>query len=111
MMRRGGDRGDENPDPEAELDHRRGLERERRRRGSKVVALLAIVVLFVVFVTQNSQDVPIKLLFFDASVPLIWTMLGCAVLGGIVGFALGRPGRRLRSHRRHDRKGPERGER
>ncbi|HEV3474216.1 MAG TPA: LapA family protein [Actinomycetota bacterium] len=68
--------------------------RDRRRGIVKVVVGLVLVVLFVVFVTQNANEVEVNLVFVEASIPLIWVFLGCALIGGIVALLLGRPGRR-----------------
>ena len=68
----------------------------RGRRGStvKIVVGLAVLVLFVVFVTQNSREVDVNLVFVTARIRLIWVFLGCALIGGAVALLLGRPGRR-----------------
>ena len=76
------DRGDKSLDD---------LKRLRRNRATRVVVILAVLILLIVFVLRNSQPVPIDFLVTTRSPRLIWIMLGCAVLGGIVGFALGRP--------------------
>lgn len=55
---------------------------------------LAVLVLFVVFVTQNSREVDVNLVFVTARIRLIWVFLGCALIGGVVALLLGRPGRR-----------------
>jgi uncharacterized integral membrane protein len=60
----------------------------------KIVVGLVLLVLFVVFVTQNAREVEVNLVFVNASIPLIWVFLGCALIGGLVALLLGRPGRR-----------------
>jgi uncharacterized integral membrane protein len=123
-MRRGDDPG---PEPDGDdlsgeatredRNHLDALSRARRRRAGRLVLLLVVVLILVVFIIQNSQRVPIDFVFFDRQARLIWIMLACAVLGGIVGFLVGRPGRRFRFHSeregkdREERKrdGPERG--
>jgi uncharacterized integral membrane protein len=91
-----------------EREHRHELLRERRRRGGKTIAALAIVVVLILFVLDNARSVAVSFLVFDGRTPLIWVMVACAVLGGIVGFLLGRPGRTFRFHRGDDRHAKER---
>jgi uncharacterized integral membrane protein len=68
----------------------------RRDTGTvmKLIVALALVILFIVFVAGNSQEVPVNLVFTTASIRLIWVFVGCALIGAIVGYLLGRPGRR-----------------
>jgi uncharacterized integral membrane protein len=63
---------------------------------------LAIVVLLVVFIVANSQSVAVDFVFFNRRPRLIWVMFSCAVLGGIVGYLIGRPGRQVRLRRRKE---------
>ena len=44
--------------------------------------------------------------FVEGKPRLIWVMLVCALLGGIIGFAVGRPGKELRRKPKQD---PRRG--
>jgi len=78
-----------------------------RRRLVEAVALLLLVVILVAFVVENSARVKINFVFFSREVRPIWLMLTCAVLGAVVGFLLGRPGRQLR--RRQDADAKEQG--
>ena len=71
------------------------IDRARRRRAAQLVSILVIVAILVVFIVRNSQRVPIDFVFFERRSRLIWIMLACAVLGGIVGFIAGRPGKQL----------------
>lgn len=66
----------------------------RRSSTVKIVVGLAVLVLFVVFVTQNAREVEVNLVFVTARIRLIWVFVGCALIGGIVAVLLGRPGRR-----------------
>ena len=60
----------------------------------KVLVGLILAILFIVFVAQNSKPVTVNFVFGDARVRLIWVFVACALIGGIVAFLLGRPGRR-----------------
>jgi len=90
------------PDEE-ERDHARRIQRDRRARLATALSVLTLVVLFVVFISQNIDERPtIDFLLFHFQVSVIWIFLVVAILGGVVGYLLGRPSRRLRLH---DRKG------
>ena len=73
---------------------------ERRRTRSFDGHLLDLIVLFVVFIVQNSKRTPIDYVFFHRQTRLIWIMLSCGVLGGIVGYLVGRPGKQVRIRRK-----------
>jgi uncharacterized integral membrane protein len=66
---------------------------------AKVVIALVLIVLFLVFVMQNSDPVPVKFLFLDAQIPLFWVYVGCAAIGGAVTWLLGHS--RRRTNRRY----------
>jgi uncharacterized integral membrane protein len=83
-------------------DHLQRLQRARQARGVKVIIALAVLVILIVFIVSNSQRVEVNFVFVDRNIRLIWVMLACAILGGIVGFVLGRPGRQFRFHREED---------
>lgn len=85
--------------PEDRL-HLRELQKERRSRVVKALAALVLAVLLIIFIIANSQPEPVSFVFFEREVPLIWVMFGCAVLGGLVGFLIGKPGKQVRLHRR-----------
>ncbi|MGH2693005.1 MAG: LapA family protein [Actinomycetota bacterium] len=70
---------------------------ERKRRNGLVIRLvmgLILLVLFVIFVSLNSESVPVHFVFFETRTPLVWVFLICALVGGLVAFLLGRSGRR-----------------
>lgn len=70
---------------------------DRKRRNALVVRLvlgLILLVLFVIFVSLNSESVPVHFVFFETRTPLVWVFLICALVGGLVAFLLGRSGRR-----------------
>jgi uncharacterized integral membrane protein len=86
----------------ADAEHLRELQKERQARVTKAIIALALAVILVVFIIQNSQRVEAHFVFFTHEARLIWVMFACAVLGGILGFLLGRPGKQVRLHRRKD---------
>jgi uncharacterized integral membrane protein len=70
---------------------------------AKLLIVLALLVIVIIFVIANSQGVEVDFVFATRHPPLIWVMLGSAFLGGIIGYAVGRPGKELR--RLRDRRG------
>ena len=82
-----------------DLAHLRDLRLDRQRRVVKVVVGLAIVVILMIFIIANAHPVKVSFVFVTRMPPLIWVMLACTVLGGIVGYLIGRPGRQVRLHR------------
>jgi uncharacterized integral membrane protein len=93
-VRREGDQGDVTGDDPV-LEHQRQLQRTRHNRVAKLVVALFIVIVFIVFIIQNSDRTPIDYVFFTRETRLIWIMLTCGVLGGIVGYLVGRPGKQI----------------
>lgn len=91
-------------DAEQDQQHLRVIAAERRRRAIKLGALATLVVLFAIFVVQNSQPAPVDFIFVQSSPRLIWIMIVCALVGGVVGYVLGRPGKTMRFHRKSDRR-------
>jgi uncharacterized integral membrane protein len=81
-------------------EHLRALQRERRSRVVKAIIAISIVVILIVFIISNSQAVPVDFVFFTRRPALIWVMVACAIMGGIVGYLIGRPGKQIRFHRR-----------
>ena len=80
---------------QAEQEHQRAQDRARRGRFVKVLIALVLIVLFIVFVTSNAKETKVSFVFFKSDIALIWVMFGCAVVGGIVGYLIGKPGRQL----------------
>lgn len=78
--------------------------RETRRRVVQFGSLLALVVVLVAFVVENSQRVEIHFVFFTKDVRPIWLMLTCAILGGVVGYLLGKPGKQVGRPGKHENK-------
>jgi len=82
-----------------EYQRLRELEKARQARVAKAVIAIGIVVILLIFIVSNSQGVTVHYVFFTGRPPLIWVMFACAVLGGIVGYLVGRPGRQIRIRR------------
>ncbi len=83
-------------------DHLQRLRRARQARVAKLLVALFLIVVFIVFIIGNSDRAKVDFVFVESRVRLIWVMLACAIVGGIVGFVLGRPGRQVRFHRKDD---------
>lgn len=88
-----------------EMDH---VLRRRRRRAIRGVAVLALIVLVVAFVVQNSQLVTVHFWFFTHKARLIWVVISCLVAGIVLGYLLGVPERRKMRKRRKAEKAARR---
>ena len=77
------------PEPERSLAE---VTKARRRRTFKAVAALVVFIVLVLFIVANSQPVEVNFLVGTFHPRLIWVMVTCAVLGGVLGYLLGRPG-------------------
>ena len=64
--------------------------RAHQRRSTRFYVYVAIVVLTLIFIFQNSQEVKVKFFFSTTHIPLIFALLLAAVLGFIIGLALPR---------------------
>lgn len=109
-MRREGDQtpGPMDPEVQHDRDHLHELQRVRQRRVAKLLVALFISIVLIVFIIRNSERVPIHYVFFTANNRLIWVMLACAILGGVVGYLIGRPGKQVRlRHRKDQEQDPE----
>jgi uncharacterized integral membrane protein len=71
------------------------LRRARQARVAKVLVALGIIAILIIFVISNSQQVPVDFVFLTRHPRLIWVMFACAVLGGIAGYLIGKPGRQI----------------
>ena len=89
-----------------EMDH---VLRRRRRRALRGLLYMALVVLVVAFVIQNSQLVTVHFWFFTHKAHLIWVVLACLAAGTVLGYALGVPERRARRRRKKAEKAARRG--
>ena len=82
--------------------HRVDLRKARQAKVAKVLVLLAVVVVFIIFVLQNADPVAVDFIFATGRPRMIWVIVACTVLGGVVGYLIGRPKRRIRFHSRGD---------
>jgi uncharacterized integral membrane protein len=97
--------GQTDAERKADGEHLRDLQRARQARVAKVIVALAIAVILIIFIVSNSQPVKVNFVFFTRRPGLIWIMFTCAVLGGILGYLIGRPGRQVRLHRKREDQG------
>lgn len=72
-------------------EHMREIDKARRSRVVKLVVALGLAILFVAFVISNSHDVPVDYVFTEVESRLIWVFLVCGLVGGLIGYLLGRP--------------------
>jgi uncharacterized integral membrane protein len=86
----------------ADAEHSRQLQRQRQARVAKVLVGLFILGILIAFIVSNGQSVKVNYVFATRRPPLIWVMFACAVLGGILGYLVGRPGKQVRFHRRKE---------
>ena len=92
------------PPDQSPMEHEHQL---RQARVAKFLVALFLVVIFIVFIVQNSKRTTIDYVFFHRYTRLIWIMLACGILGGIVGFLLGRPGKQVRLRRKKKDENPK----
>lgn len=69
------------------------------RRGAKAIVAALVLVLLIVFVIRNSQRVSVDFILTKGHFRLIWVIVICSILGGIAGYALGRPPKKSRGGR------------
>ena len=60
----------------------------------RTVAILALLVLFLIVIVQNTEVVSVRLLFWDLAMSRIILLALSLAVGVIVGFLLGRPWQR-----------------
>ena len=56
-------------------------------RGWKAYALGVAAVLLAILILQNSQEVEVKFLFINTTIPLIFALLIAGALGALIGWA------------------------
>lgn len=83
-------------------DYDHELRRERQTRVAKVLVALFLLGVLVAFIVANSQSVVVHFVFVTRRPALIWVMFTCAVLGGIIGYLIGRPGKQVRLRRQKE---------
>jgi uncharacterized integral membrane protein len=84
------------------MEQQRQLQKARQRRVVKWLVALVLLVIFIVFIAQNSRETRIDFVFFNRHPKLIWIMLACGIIGGIIGYLVGRPGKQVRIRRKKD---------
>lgn len=55
---------------------------------AKIIILMVLIVLFIIFVTQNTLVIPINIFFWSVQMSVIVLMSLCALMGVVVGFIL-----------------------
>lgn len=73
---------------------REGLDEEQVRRLAATGALVLLITLVLVFIVENSRQVPVSFVFFSANISLIWVIVLSAVFGAVGAAVLGRVVRR-----------------
>jgi uncharacterized integral membrane protein len=86
----------------ADAEHYHQLQRARQARVAKVLVALFLAGVLIAFIVANSQSVIVHFVFVTRRPALIWVMFACAVIGGIIGYLIGRPGRQVRLHRKKE---------
>jgi len=94
--------GQPSDEQKADSEHSHQLQRERQARVAKVVVALFILGVLIAFIVANGQAVKVNFVFVTRHPPLIWVMFSCSVLGGILGYLVGRPGKQVRFHRKKE---------
>jgi uncharacterized integral membrane protein len=73
---------------------------EPRKAGRNIeprtIGLIVLVVALLGFALANTEETTVSFVFFDVTAPLIFVLLGTAVLGAVVGGLLGHLRRRRR---------------
>ena len=79
---------------------------DRRKLGGGAIASLSGLAVLVIFMLQNTDDVPVQFLVWDFTWPVWLLILASAVFGAFVWLGLGVLRRhRRRKERRQDRRG------
>ncbi len=94
--------GQPSDEQNADREHSHQLQRERQARVAKAVVALFILGVLIAFIVANGQAVKVNFVFVTRHPPLIWVMFSCSVLGGILGYLVGRPGKQVRFHRKKE---------
>ena len=84
----------ERNEPQDPAGPERRLDREDRATALKVGLGLLLVILFVLFIIQNSNPVVVNFVFAKGRIRLVWVFLACALIGALIAWLVGRPRRR-----------------
>ena len=60
---------------------------KKEDRGWKTYALVAAAVLLAILILQNLQEVEVRFLFVNTTIPLIFALLIVGALGALIGWA------------------------
>jgi uncharacterized integral membrane protein len=90
------------PDRKAEEERQRQASRARSNRIAKVVVVLFLIGVFIAFIVSNSESVDVNFVFLSRKPALIWVMFFCGLIGGIIGYLIGRPSRQPKERRKKD---------
>ncbi|MDQ4134512.1 MAG: LapA family protein [Actinomycetota bacterium] len=55
---------------------------------ARLALALVVAILFIAFIIDNSDSVPVGFVFFTREPPLIWVLVVTFLLGAIVGYLL-----------------------
>ena len=83
--------------PKGPIDEAELARRRRRKRLLRAGGILVLAAAVLVFVLDNAQRVEVRFWGVHSHPRLIWVIVGCLVLGGLVGYAVGRPPRRKKA--------------
>jgi uncharacterized integral membrane protein len=81
-----------------DLQHLKRIRRARQVRLARAGVIAAVLLLLIVFVVQNDEPVPVRLLSMSGRPLLIWVIVLSAALGAVVGYLVGKPTKATRIH-------------
>jgi len=82
------------PDQPGGPDRREGLDEEQVRRIALTGGVLLVLILALVFIVENSRQVPVSFVFFTAEISLIWVIVLSMAVGAALGVVIKRLVRR-----------------
>lgn len=77
------------------------------RANLKITLMLLVIILLAIFLLQNTQQAPVKFLFFDSpNVPISVLVLATSLMGFVVGYLVAATGKRRRARRSRQQQEP-----